>query len=470
MRIQSPSSRSRLFGQVAIAAILSGLATGCSADATRVTSPLFSGATPNQRAIIEQSSQQSYGSPASGSQGYSDYTGSVGRATKEPVRKWSLPPIRGKSVPTVSADAPIKADRVASAPVTTTSGGWTATGGTVIPVRDGDTLYGLARRYGVPADELMRVNGISDPSQVRPGQNITIPTYVYSRNVPVSAPDSGHSGRIAKMESDAAPLPPAKPGSSRYSSARLPDVTTTASIPSRSATATATHVVQPGETLSGIANQFGLSSRDLMAMNNIDDANHIRVGQRLIVPGSGGMQPYPVAQAPRYSAADQITTGSIPSTRTAAVPVPMRKPAVPASYDYTASITPDRRQMTASSAVPTPVARPAHAVPTAYTPPQPAPQLPVQTASLEPQMAIESEAAAQPGTYRWPVRGRILSEFGPRPDGQHNDGINVAVPEGTSVKAAEDGIVVYAGSELKGYGNLVLIKHTDDWVTAYAHN
>ncbi len=72
--------------------------------------------------------------------------------------------------------------------------------------------------------------------------------------------------------------------------------------------------------------------------------------------------------------------------------------------------------------------------------------------------------------FRWPVRGRIISGFGPKPGGQQNEGINVSVPEGTSVKAAEDGVVAYAGNELKGYGNLVLIKHTDGWVTAYAHN
>jgi murein DD-endopeptidase MepM/ murein hydrolase activator NlpD len=73
-------------------------------------------------------------------------------------------------------------------------------------------------------------------------------------------------------------------------------------------------------------------------------------------------------------------------------------------------------------------------------------------------------------SFRWPVQGRIISEFGTKPDGGHNDGINVAVPIGTSVKAAENGVVAYAGDELKGYGNLVLIRHSNNWVSAYAHN
>ena len=76
--------------------------------------------------------------------------------------------------------------------------------------------------------------------------------------------------------------------------------------------------------------------------------------------------------------------------------------------------------------------------------------------------------ASLPG-FRWPVRGRVVTAFGPKPSGQQNDGINVAVPEGTPIKAAEDGVVAYAGNELKTYGNLVLIRHSNGYVTAYAH-
>ncbi|MEA2933463.1 MAG: hypothetical protein QOD74_109 [Variibacter sp.] len=72
-------------------------------------------------------------------------------------------------------------------------------------------------------------------------------------------------------------------------------------------------------------------------------------------------------------------------------------------------------------------------------------------------------------TFRWPVRGRVIAGYGAKTNGQQNDGINIAVPEGTSVKASEDGVVAYAGNELKGYGNLVLVKHSNGFVTAYAH-
>ena len=72
-------------------------------------------------------------------------------------------------------------------------------------------------------------------------------------------------------------------------------------------------------------------------------------------------------------------------------------------------------------------------------------------------------------SFRWPVRGRLIAGFGSKPDGTQNNGAEHAVPEGTPIKAADDGVVAYAGNELKGYGNLVLISHANGFVSAYAH-
>ena len=84
------------------------------------------------------------------------------------------------------------------------------------------------------------------------------------------------------------------------------------------------------------------------------------------------------------------------------------------------------------------------------------------------------EVSEQPRTPHafelgWPVRGRVIAGFGPRSGDGQNDGINLAVPEGTPIRAAEDGTVAYSGNELKGYGNLVLVRHSNGYVTAYAH-
>lgn len=72
--------------------------------------------------------------------------------------------------------------------------------------------------------------------------------------------------------------------------------------------------------------------------------------------------------------------------------------------------------------------------------------------------------------FAWPVNGRVMNKFGSAGGGRHNDGINIKVAEGTFVRAAENGVVAYAGNELKGFGNLLLVKHADGWITAYAHN
>ncbi len=71
--------------------------------------------------------------------------------------------------------------------------------------------------------------------------------------------------------------------------------------------------------------------------------------------------------------------------------------------------------------------------------------------------------------FSWPVRGEVISKFGPKSAGLYNDGINIKAPEGQTVGSSEDGIVAYVGNELKGYGNLVIIKHSGGWISAYAH-
>ena len=71
--------------------------------------------------------------------------------------------------------------------------------------------------------------------------------------------------------------------------------------------------------------------------------------------------------------------------------------------------------------------------------------------------------------FSWPVRGEVISKFGPKSAGLYNDGINIKAKDGQAVSSSEDGIVAYVGSELKGYGNLVIVKHSGGWISAYAH-
>lgn len=77
--------------------------------------------------------------------------------------------------------------------------------------------------------------------------------------------------------------------------------------------------------------------------------------------------------------------------------------------------------------------------------------------------------ASKNNSFAWPVKGSVISKFGPKKGGLHNDGINIAASEGQPFKATEDGVVAYVGNELRGYGNLIIVKHSSNWISAYAH-
>jgi murein DD-endopeptidase MepM/ murein hydrolase activator NlpD len=96
------------------------------------------------------------------------------------------------------------------------------------------------------------------------------------------------------------------------------------------------------------------------------------------------------------------------------------------------------------------------------------PAQPAQKAAAKTLSADTRTTDATP-MFQWPVHGKILARFGPQPNGEKNYGVTIAVPEDTPIKAAEDGVVIYAGNGLKGFGNLVLVRHTNQYVTAYAH-
>jgi murein DD-endopeptidase MepM/ murein hydrolase activator NlpD len=174
------------------------------------------------------------------------------------------------------------------------------------------------------------------------------------------------------------------------------------------------HVVRKGETLNSIARNYHKPIAVIARANDLAVNAKVKPGERITIPD--------------IKEASQATPAR---TEASAVPPPVK--VAMAEPSQTARVV------------------------------EPAPAMSSQEAvkSAEP-------AGSLPG-FRWPVRGRVIAAFGPKPNGVQNDGINLAVPEGTPIKAAEDGVVAYAGSELKGYGNLVLVRHPNGFVTAYAH-
>ncbi len=195
------------------------------------------------------------------------------------------------------------------------------------------------------------------------------------------------------------------------------------------------HIVAPGETLSKISRIYKKSLVELAKANNIQPQATLHIGDKIIIPGLRTSSA-PHKDAPKVADAKPLGAPA-PKATAAAAKAPPGKPVKQA----VASSEP-----TQSAAVVTPTS-----------------ETPAATTG-----AVKAAEGAPP-SFRWPVKARVIAGFGPRPNGQQNDGINLAVPEGTAVKAAEDGVVAYAGSELKGYGNLVLVRHANGYVTAYAH-
>ncbi|MGE5546364.1 MAG: peptidoglycan DD-metalloendopeptidase family protein [Solirubrobacterales bacterium] len=205
------------------------------------------------------------------------------------------------------------------------------------------------------------------------------------------------------------------------------------------------YVVQRGDTLMGVARKLKVDFQALARTNGKSAPYTIFAGERLRVPGSyaqGGGQASASAEAPRSPG----NTGSlvIASPNTAEG---RRQPAA-----RPAPLPPAATETAAAQPAPSPAPEPRHA---AFQPQQPLPPSPPPLAGRG---------------FIWPLKGEVIGEYGPFGKGQHNDGINIAAPRGTPVRAAENGVVAYAGNELKGFGNLLLIKHADGWMTAYAHN
>ena len=309
-------------------------------------------------------------------------------------------------------------------------GGWSTQNGTRVTLGEGETVYNLSRRYGVPAAEILDANGIRDSRTLKVGQTLIIPTYVYSQAATVSAPDNdpltksaySHSGsRTLFPSGSAAPIPVSRVETASLTQSPSPLDT---SKPVRQAAPSTTntigsdqYTVVSGDTLNRIAYKHGVTVEALKAANNIKTSN-IRIGQKLVIP----------SKVYENLAPDQTTTASVTKVETKKV----------TTTPVTASTSSSNNDKI------------------------------TETAKVDSDVAAPAKTGI--GKLRWPAKGQIASSFGGKTDdGKRNDGLDILLPEGTAVKAAENGVVIYASNGLKGYGNTVLVRHDGDIVTVYAH-
>ncbi|WP_417773171.1 peptidoglycan DD-metalloendopeptidase family protein [Stappia sp.] len=244
-------------------------------------------------------------------------------------------------------------------------------------------------------------------------------------------------------------------------------------------TAGATQVsARAGDTVNSVSRRFGIPPHVLADINGVSADATFPAGRRVTIPtyvyGSGTTKTaasQPVRLPPSGGAPS--VTGSIPSSSVAAAPKPHAKPGVRVASLSTPQGT--ARPTMSDAPVPGAAAHPkrkptvSSARPPAASTPKTEQVARVETAPERPLGVEKQRETSGDRRFRWPAKGRIISDFGTKPGGTRNDGINLALPEGADIKAVEDGTVIYSGNELKGYGNLVLVRHDDGWVSAYAH-
>ena len=206
--------------------------------------------------------------------------------------------------------------------------------------------------------------------------------------------------------------------------------------------------VSKGDTLYSIARAHDVPIREVVELNNLRPPYTLKIGQIIHLPSSKyhivekGDTLYSISRRYNVDVSTLSKTNNLQSPFTLKIG---QKLLLPGSI-----VTKTAPQKTTSVAT------------------RKSSKAPVKT-------SVQASTYTQPSLKRkqkflWPVKGQILSKYGPIAKGRNNDGINIKAPKGTAVKAADSGTVAYAGNELKGFGNLILIKHDDGWVTAYAHN
>ena len=333
---------------------------------------------------------------------------------------------------------------------TPTAQGTVGQGGTYVVVA-GDTLYGIASRFDLTVAQITSLNNMGATPTLAVGQRLILP----GQGSPRSPGGSDQVEPIAVGRGPARNYT-VQPGDTLYSIARSQTVTVSdlaaanaitdprqlsvgqslvipgkglvPSNPTLRDPIVTTHEVQPGETLYAIARLYNLTVAALSQANGIGDPSQLRVGQALRLP------------APQGAA---IGVGG------AGAPV--------------VTLPNDQGEVFLDPVGPTPVSGPAASSDPAQT------EVAVVTGPATPVM-LPNPPPRRSSKFHWPARGRILTRFGRQSNGQTADGIEIQVDSEEPIVAADDGVVAFAGTGVSGYGYLVLIKHADDYFTAYGQN
>ena len=304
----------------------------------------------------------------------------------------------------------------------------------IVPPQAGADDVSAAALYGEPVIADNTATPAPDDVAGADVSNVEIATDDYLNVPEYHAPDVANAAAVAPATENAAAQP-----------------NTTTRVKLREIT------VAVGDTLYSLSRKYSVPVNDLAVMNNISAPFALSVGQKLKVPDLASAPVRAAATTPAAKTAPVATTaqskyGTPPTAPKVGVAPKVATPTVAATKANPSTTTKSGAKNASQANAKTQPVKHAQ-----------------QKISSDPNKKLPSIAARSSSKFSWPVRGKILSHYGAKSGGLFNDGINIGASRGTAVKAAENGVVAYAGNEVKGMGNLVIIQHSGGWMTVYAH-
>ena len=274
-----------------------------------------------------------------------------------------------------------------------------------IIVAKGDTVYSLSRKNNMSVAEFASINNLKEPYTLSIGQKLQTRKSSKQAEIPNIISEEKVQQIKNEKTEKIAVKEAVKPNNTKR--VDLEEIT-----------------VAKGDTLYSLSRKYEIPVNDLAVMNKISAPFTLSVGQKIKVPKLSGVQ--------TRSATEIKSTQKITPAKTSV------------NNAKTTQKQPDTKVVGKTTQKP-------------------------QKISSNPKQQLPKISARSASKFSWPVRGTILSAYGPKKGGLVNDGINISAAFGAPVKAAENGVVAYAGNEVKGMGNLVIIQHSDGWMTVYAH-
>lgn len=305
---------------------------------------------------------------------------------------------------------------------------------TEITIVRGDTLYAIGAKYGMKVDEIAKLNNLAEPYNLSVGQKLRV--RASREQVVTEIPKVPEQKPVVKEKQKPIVREKTKPAP-RATTTRvdLTDVT-----------------IAPGDTLYSLSRKYSVPVNDLAVMNNLDAPFALYAGQVVRVPNLDAA-PVRTAVVKTPSESNAVSTAkptATPKSTDKAIKTSVKPDVKPQKTENKPATKQGNNEKTKTETA----------------------KKPAENKKADEKKSVNklpTITARSSSKFSWPVRGKILSNYGAKTKGLFNDGINIGATRGTTVGAAENGVVAYAGNEVKGMGNLIIIQHSDGWMTVYAH-